>query len=73
MYLTDEPRPLCRTCKTKQATDTEVRCKGCHKRFLLWLDGGYTPQWNGVESAPPDADEPRSTLDRALAKKHADE
>lgn len=70
MYLPEScERPMCKTCKTRRALDRQVRCKGCHKLFLAWLDGGYEPEWNGVVGAPADADEPRSTLDRALANR----
>jgi len=58
---------MCRTCKIRRALDRQVRCNPCHQRFKLWLDGGYEPEWDGVCGAPADADEPRSTLDRALA------
>lgn len=68
MYLPEAcERPLCRTCQTRRALDRQVRCNTCHKAFKEWLDGGYEPEWNGVVSAPTDSDEPRSTLDRALA------
>lgn len=66
--------PLCKTCKRRETEDGQVRCRPCHSAFRKWLDGGafYEPQWNGVVSAPADADEPRSRLDRALAQRRAD-
>jgi hypothetical protein len=62
---------LCKTCKKLEAEDGQVRCRGCHAAFRRWLDGGevYQPLWDGVISAPADADEPRTNLDRALALK----
>jgi hypothetical protein len=62
---------MCKTCKTAEAEDGEIRCRTCHRAFRRWLDGGayYEPLWNGVVSAPSDADEPRTNLDRALAQK----
>jgi hypothetical protein len=62
---------LCKTCKTREPEDGEVRCRTCHKAFRRWLDGGefYVPMWNGLVSAPADSDDPKTRLDRALAKK----
>lgn len=64
----------CKTCKTAEAEDGEVRCRKCHAAFRRWLDGGvfYEPLWNGVVSAPSDSDEPRTAVDRALALKKKD-
>lgn len=65
---------MCKTCKKVEAEDGEVRCRHCHRAFRRWLDGGefYQPQWDGVISAPSDADEPRSRLDRALSQRKED-
>jgi len=62
---------MCKTCKVVEAEDGQVRCRGCHAAFRRWLDGGaaYQPMWDGVISAPSDSDEPRSRLDRALARR----
>ena len=64
----------CKTCKTRDAEDGEVRCRACHKAFRRWLDGGefYAPMWDGVIAAPSDADEPKTRLDRALAQKRTE-
>ncbi len=60
-----------RKCKSCEKKTMRVRCIACEAALQQWLSGGphYTPMWNGVVSAPPDADEPRSSLDRALALK----
>ncbi len=71
MHDTGQPTCQCKTCKTADSEDGEVRCRACHKKYRQWLEGSahYTPLWDGVVSAPADADEPRTNLDRALALK----
>lgn len=58
-------------CKSCERLTTRFRCAKCEKDFQQWLSGGphYVPEWDGVVNAPADSDEPRSSLDRALAQK----
>lgn len=58
---------LCRTCKSAEREDGEVRCRPCHRKFKAWLHGDafYQPAYDGVLSAP-EKPEAEDLVSRAL-------
>lgn len=48
-----EPCP-CKTCKTADAEDGEVRCRTCNRAFRAWLHGDdtFVPTRDGIISEP---------------------
>jgi hypothetical protein len=70
MYPPKTESVKCRTCPTGVSKTGKKVCVACQRKVQQWLDGGYSPTFNGVIEQPADTDNPRSFLDRALMQRN---